>query len=333
MGSIHGFRLLSNNHDLIDIMATETSTRYISIVYNFLSQLARPVENRESICQPAFLWVAAYRWNGSDRDVQYRVITVLRYLIRDCPPAVRNMLLSAPTTIPHFIAVVSTTVGDSELVQPKEGLELHDGANASDRHAKQLFNAYTFQRQREVPDSTDQPENPSETGQPDKMAKPRGTYFSEMLKLYMASDDSLVKAEITKVVLEICRCFPLLEPSERASFVQHEDFATPLVHLIVGNGEPALRAQAYLAMVLMAREHTGRPPVQTIMKRKDIFEQIFRDIAGTDTIPEAIKAMPENTSVEQWDTVLRSVRENAKWLVKDMLEDPVSRFSLRYTVL
>lgn len=313
------------HHDLINILASETNTRYISIVYNFLLQLARPVENREIICQPAFLWVAAYRWNGNDRDVQYRVTTVLRYLVRDCPPAVRSLLLSAPTTIPHFIAVVKTAVDDTELVHP--GLGLHDGANTSDRHAKQCFNACTFKQQREVPDSTNQPENPSETGQPDKMAKPRGTYFSEMLKLYMASDDSMVKAEITRVVLEICRCFPLLDPSERASFVQHEDFATPFVHLIVGNGEPALRAQAYLAMVLMAREHTGRPPVQTIMKRKDIFEQIARDIAGegTDAIPEAIEAMPENTSVGQWNTVLRSVRENARWLVKDILEDPVSR--------
>jgi len=329
------------HHDLINIMASETNTRHVSIVYNFLLQLARPVENRESICQPAFLWVAAYRWNGDDRDVQYRVTTVLRYLVRDCPLAIRNLLLTAPTTIPHFIAVDDT----------------EHGANSSDRHVKQRFNACTFQRQREVADATnqhdqgtdeeddsssssvldkriirphtpqDQPENPSKTGQPDKMAKPGGTYFSGMLKLYMASDDSMVKAEITRVVLEICRCFPLLDPSERASFVQHEDFATPLVYLIVGNGEPALRAQAYLAMVLMAREHSGRPPVQTIMKRKDIFEKIVRDIAGegTDAIPEAIKAMPENSSVEQRNTVLRSVRENARWLVKDILEDPVSR--------
>lgn len=162
------------------------------------------------------------------------------------------------------------------------------------------------------------------------MAKRGGTYFSGMLKLYMASDDSMVKAEITKVVLQICRCFPVLDPSERASFVQHEDFATPLVHLIVGNGEPALRAQAYLAMVLMAREQSGRPPVQIIMKRKDILEQIVRNIAGegTDSIPEAIEAMPENKSVEQWNTMLRSVRENARWLVKDILEDPVSRVLL-----
>lgn len=348
------------HHDLINMMASETNTRYINIIYNFLLQLARPVENRESICQPAFLWVAACHWNGNDRDVQYRVTTVLRYLVRDCPPAVRNLLLSAPTTIPHFIAVVKTTADDTELVHPKQGLGFHDGANTSDKHAKQRFNACKFQRQREVADSTnqqdqgtdeendssssspldkriarahgpqDQPKNPSETEQPAKMAKRGGTYFSGMLKLYMASDDSMVKAEITKVVLQICRCFPVLDPSERASFVQHEDFATPLVHLIVGNGEPALRAQAYLAMVLMAREQSGRPPVQIIMKRKDILEQIVRDIAGegTDSIPEAIEAMPESKSVEQWNTILRSVRENARWLVKDILEDPVSRVFL-----
>lgn len=329
------------HHELIDMMASETNPQYVSIVYDFLLQLARPVENRESICQPAFLWVAAYRWSGNDGDVQYRVTTVLRYLVRDCPPAVRNLLLSAPTTIPHFIGIDDT----------------EHGTNASDGSAEQRSNACMFKRQREVPGSTNQqdqgtneedgntcsstlekkiarlhtpqdpPENPSETGQSDEIAKPVGTYFSGMLKLYMASDESMVKAEITRVVLEICRCFPFLDPSERASFVQHKDFATPLVHLIVGNGEPALRAQAYLAMVLMAREHSGRPTVQTIVERNDIFEQLVRDIAGegADAIPEAIAAMPENTSVEQWNTVLRSVRENASWLVKDILEDPVSR--------
>lgn len=302
------------HHDLIDMMASETNPRYVSIIYNFLLQLARPVENRESICQPAFLWVAAHRWSGNDRDVQYRVTTVLRHLVRDCTPAVRNLLHSVPTTIPQLIAVDHT----------------EHGTNSSDRHVKHFVNACTFKPQREVPDSASQPEKPSETGQPDKMAKPRGTYLSEMLKLYMASDDSIVKAEITRVVLEICRCFPLLDPSERVSFVQHEDFATPLVHLIIGNGEPALRAQAYLAMVLMAREHLGRFTVRTIVKRNDIYERIFQDIAGdgADSNPETIAAMPESTSVEQWNIVVRSVRENAKWLVKDILEDPVSRVLL-----
>lgn len=311
------------HHDLINMIASETNTRHISITYNFLLQLARPVENRESICQPAFLWVAAYRWNGNDRDVQYKVTTVLRYLVRGCPPAVRNLLLLAPTTIPHLTAVVNTPVDDTELLNSKLNLE-HQGTDDKDVGSsgsaldKRITQPHTLQ---------DQSKNPSDTGQSNKIAKAGGTYLSLMLKLYMASDDSMVNAEIRRAVLEICRCFPLLSLSERALFVRHEDFATPLIHLIVGNGEPALRAQAYLAMVLMAREHSGRPIVQTIMKRKDISEQIVRDIAvnGINLIPEASEAMPKHISVDQWNNILRSVRENATWLVKDILEDPVSR--------
>lgn len=326
------------HHDLIDMIASETNPRYFSIICDFLLQLARPVKNREFICQPAFLWVAAHHWSGNDRDVQYRITTVLRYLVRDCPSAVQNLLLSAPTTIPPLFAVDDTQLG----------------ANIQ---AKQRFNACTFQPQREVPASTnqldpdtneadndssssdanekiarlhspqDQSEQPSQTGQADKIAEPGDTYCSGMLKLYVASDDSMVKAEITRVVLEVCRCFPFLYPSDRASFVQHEDFATPLISLVVGTGEPALRAQAYLAMVLIAREHSGRPIVQTIVKREDVLQQIVQDVDadGIDSVPGPSRAMPENMSVEQWNSILRSVRENARWLVKDMSEDPVSR--------
>ena len=153
-----------------------------------------------------------------------------------------------------------------------------------------------------------------------------GTYLSKMLAFFLSSSDLAVKLEIQKIIIDICRCLPRLDPVERHAFLVHPNFATPIVGVITQSEDMSLRAQGYLALVLMAHEPSGLAIAQECLKQKGIFEYLVQSISGkaAGLAPQTSEIPPENMRVEQWNIMLRSVRENARWLVKEVLESSVS---------
>ena len=155
---------------------------------------------------------------------------------------------------------------------------------------------------------------------------PEGTYLSKMLAFFLSSSDLAVTLEIQKISLEICRCLPRLDPLERHAFLVHANFATPIIGVITQNEDMSSRAQGYLALVLIAHEPSGLAIVQECLKQKGMFEYLVQGISGkaAGSAPQTSESPPENMTVEQWNIMLRSVRENARWLVKEVLESSVS---------
>lgn len=60
---------------------------------DFLLQLARPIDNKATICQQPLLSAIAKLWMGDDTQAQYATVTVLREAIKNCPKAVQRLAL------------------------------------------------------------------------------------------------------------------------------------------------------------------------------------------------------------------------------------------------
>ena len=158
------------------------------------------------------------------------------------------------------------------------------------------------------------------------------SYVSLMLKLYVTSSDAKVKLEIQKIVIEICRCLPHLEPAERTTFLTCTKFTSPIKDVITQVVDPALRAGGYLALVLIVHEEAGLVHVDEIVRRRNVFEHLVQGITGERAGSVLQPSAPENMSIEQWKIVLQPVRDNAMWLLKDMLQSSMEETNHNVTL-
>ena len=310
------------HRNLIDILAESTERQHLHLALDFLLQLAKPIGNRAVICQQSFLWAVARHWEGSDVQIQYAATTVLRDLVRDCPSAVRQLLgLVSPTRPEHEdpsdkstsnVDVIDSNQGFPDMTLLKEEESSDDSTSST-----------TVRKSHPVQSLWDKA---TQTSLFDGEINDEGTYLSRMLRLFIASADSKVKHEIQGVVLEICRSMPRLSSAEREGFLEHRSFASPVIGAITQTEDFNLRARGYLALVLIAREEVGLVLVNDIIRHSNVFEHLVQSITGqaAGSVPELREASPEDSSVEQRDTILHSVCDNARWLVKDILESSVS---------
>lgn len=92
-----------------------------------------------------------------------------------------------------------------------------------------------------------------------------------------------VKTEIARVVIEVCRSLPQLEPAAKEAFLGQPDLIEPVIALVTKTDDAILQAQGYLAMVLLARERAGLLLVNEAMRTEEVFDNLAQAVNGEKT--------------------------------------------------
>lgn len=168
------------------------------------------------------------------------------------------------------------------------------------------------------------------------------SYLKSLLLCFVGSKDKKVKLEIAKVIVEISKTLARLVPASNRSqddlasaspdpdIVWHEclsvspAFVTPIELLVSQTEDLGMQAQGYFTLVIVARQELGVMMVRDVILRRFAFEYLVYAVSNQSSSNPGGSPSSERVDPAQWAAIQRSVHENARCLVRDIVERKVS---------
>jgi hypothetical protein len=168
-------------------------------------------------------------------------------------------------------------------------------------------------------------------------------YLQPLLDCCERSNDTKIKTEIAKVVVEICRLTTRFGsvPNDSANSVTFSSLdvetiwrnclsvrpalVDPIATIISQTEDLGLQAQGFFTLVLVARQRLGFLMVRDILQQRSVFEHSVQAITkqGVGCLT-GVQGPPENVDPARWAIIQRSVHDNARWLVSEIADCKVS---------
>ena len=168
------------------------------------------------------------------------------------------------------------------------------------------------------------------------------SYLQSLLLCFVGSKDKKVKFEIAKVIVEISKTLARLVPASNRSqddFVSasldpeitwreclsvNPAFATPVELLVSQTEDLGMQAQGYLTLVIVARQELGVVMVRDVILHRFVFEHLVYAVSKQSLSSPDGSPPPERVDPAQWAAIQRSVHENARCLLREIVERKVS---------
>ena len=168
------------------------------------------------------------------------------------------------------------------------------------------------------------------------------SHLQSLMLCFVRSNDRRVKFEIAKVIVEISKTLArLVAASNRLQDDQVSNsfnpdiiwreclsvdpsFVTPIELLVSQTEDPGMQAQGYFTLVIVARQEFGVVMVRDVILRRFVFEHlVFAVSKQALSSPDRNPSSSDKVGPDQWAAIQRSVHENARCLIRDIVERKV----------
>lgn len=163
------------------------------------------------------------------------------------------------------------------------------------------------------------------------------SHLELLLAFFNRISDTRTRIEIAKVVMAVTKALAALETTPVSSIKSIDAnkiwrdclsispaFVTPVFMILSQSEDPALQAQGYFTLVIVARHQMAVKMVADVMQTRPVFEQLVQAITKESVISMQTIPNSEDTDLAQRASMQRSVSENARYLVKEVLDRKVS---------
>ena len=176
------------------------------------------------------------------------------------------------------------------------------------------------------------------------------SHLQSLMLCFERSNDRKTKFEIAKVITEISKTLVRFAPASNYSqddlvstsstpeIVWHEclsvnpAFVTPIELLVSQSEDLGMQAQGYFTLVIVARQELGVVMVRDIILYRRVFEPLVYAVSKQPLISGDDNTSSERVDPAQSAAIKRSVHENARCLVKDIIESKVRIQNFVYIV-
>ena len=172
------------------------------------------------------------------------------------------------------------------------------------------------------------------------------SHLQSLMLCFVRSNDRKVKLEIAKVIVEISKTLARLVPvsndlqddpvtaSPNLDLLWQEclsvnpAFVRPIELLVSQTEDLGMQAQGYFTLVIVARQKLGVMMVRDVLLHRFVFESLVYAVSKQSLSRPDGNPSSERVGPAQWAAIQRSVHENARCLVRDIVESKVSTHRL-----